>query len=665
MSQDNEFVILKPRLKTVGRGHSLRPNTSEHPESSSNLRRPRFGSNNGDLPSTTDYKYNEGRNDGLSNSHDQENWRLKGELEITRRLLLLNNSAPRPQTQSNQSTQSFSPEQEQEIFYDDEEEDLDSVSTREVKLSPPSFPPGPAGDAVSREELQQLHSKLDKVMEMVAANNGSSRSAVSASTSFYDNLERQLSTPPPSLSSIPPSYSHNYKKYADNPRDSSSVYSNYKPSNGVPTINQPLGHSGYKLPHAASSNYDDNRYGTSSNQRCHNNLDERAPYPPYGNQYDPASYAYRDMSNGHVRSSTTNGCSEWSGNNHYQDPAWKHPAGFDGIKLTRSADGYGREYERCSNQDGNYVQSGAASSRFKNSSTSFHDQEETEDADLEMRKEQEMILKQIYADRERKQMEEALSLKYIQEIQELPDLTADMERKKKEEALSMKYIQERPDLSKPPPVVTHLRDQRFKFERSDNDYPPLAGSGDQNDWHKVTKPKKIPASQKLASVKIAEDLEKKRKDDLAIKEWHQTMITREQKEKERIVQHVEEANKVKFVRDVESVIKESRPLNNRAQSLSAAPLGDVIPQPRAEKKALKKRRNQSESQASNAAFEIERRKAAVELKLRLEKQVANVTLLQRYEQAHEICWHPYTLSYLFWEGESSLGTIGKGTRTRS
>ena len=627
MSQDNEFVTVKPRLKTVGRGHSLRPNTLEHPESSSNLRRPRFGSNNGDLPSTTDY--NEGRIDGLSNSNDQENLRLKGELEITRRLLLLQNSAPKLHAQSNQSIHSFSPEHDQEIFYDDEEEDLDSVSTREVKLSPPSFPPGHAGDAVSREELQQLNSKLDKVMEMVAANNGSNRSAVSANTSFYDNLERQLRTPPPSLDSIPPSYSYNYEKYVDNPRDSSSVYSTYKPFNGVPTINQPQAQSGYKLPHAAPSNHDYNPNGYSSNQGYHNN-DGRVPY---GNNFNPAFSAFRDMSNGNVRASTNNGHSEWSGNNHYQDQAWKQPAGFDGIKFTRSAEGYGQDYEGFGNQDENYVQSGAASSRFINSTMSVHDQEETEDADLEMRKEQEMILKQIYADRERKQREEALSLKYIQEIQEVQDLAADMERRKKEEALSTKFIQERPDLSKPPPVVTHLRDQRFKFERSDNDYPPLAGSGDQNDWHKVTKPKKIPASQKLASVKIAEDLEKKRKDDLAIKEWHQEMITREQKEKERIVQHVEEANKVKFVKDVESVIKESRPLNNRAQSLSAAPLGDVIPQPRAEKKALKKRRNQSESQASNAAFEIERRKAAEELKLRLEKQVANVTSLQRYEWA--------------------------------
>ena len=144
----------------------------------------------------------------------------------------------------------------------------------------------------------------------------------------------------------------------------------------------------------------------------------------------------------------------------------------------------------------------------------------------------------------------------------------------------------------------------------------LARNGEQsNDWSRVTKPKRIPASQKLASAKIADDIEKKRKDDIAIKEWRQEMTEREQKEKERIVQNVEEGNKVKFVKDVNTVIKESRPLNNRAQSLSAAPLGEVIPQPRAEKKSLKKRN------ASIAAFEVERRKAAEELKLRLEKQV--------------------------------------------
>jgi len=605
MTHDNEFVSLKPRLKTVGRGHSLRPEF--HPDSCSNLRRPRCGSNNGDVSSSTDYKYLEGGN-------DQDNWRLKGELEITRRLLFLKNSAPKLNTQSNQSTLSFSPEQEQEIFYDDEEEDLDSVSTREVRVSPlksdASLPPGPAGDAVSRQELQELNSKLDKVMEMVAGNNGSNRSIVSVSTSFYDNLERQLSTPPPSLDSLPPNYSYNYENYGGNHRDTSPVYSNYKPPNGVPLINEPQAQSGYKLPRAATSNSDYNRNGTF-NKRFPNNLDEQAPS---GNNYDPVFSENRNSSFGNVCSSITNGYSEWSGNNHYQEQAWKQPAAFNGIiEFPRTAEGNSRVIEGSGNEAGKYfVQSGASSSRFKNPTTSVQDEEVTEDTDLEIRKEQEMILKQIYADRERKQKEEALSLKYIQG---LPDMTSDIERKQKEEALSMKFIKGRPDLSKPPPVVTHLRDQR-----SDNDYPPLAGSREQNDWYKVTKPKRIPASHKLASVKIAEDLEKKRKDDLAIKEWHQEMIAREQKEKERIVQNVEEGNKVKFVKDVGAVIKEYKPLTNRAQSLSSAPLGEVITQPRADKKALKKRRNQSESQASNAAFEVERRKAADELKLRLEKQ---------------------------------------------
>ena len=624
MFQENDNGSLKPRLKTVGRGHSNRPNTLGHQESSSSLRRPGLGSNNGDMSSSIDYNYHDGGYEGPRSANDQENWKLKGELEITRRLLLLKNSGP-DLSQSNLSSHSLSPELSQQIFYD-EEEDLDSVSTKDLKISPLksdcSLPSGPAGDGVSRQELDQLHSKPDKVLEMVAANNGSHRSVVSASTSFYDNLERQMSTPPPSLDSIPPSKSDN-RDYADFNQDN-SVYANYKSYNGGPSVNQPQARSGYELPHAGSASlhndYNLDNCGTSSKQKGGSKFDERALY---GNNYYQAYSEYQDPSN--VFFTRTNRYSNWSGNDHPQDQTRNVPASyqnkFNGDGFTNSSDfleGNGRvdeEFEYKAN-------SGDASSRF-NDQMSVNDKEETDDADLEFRNEQEMILRQIHADRERKQKEEALSLKYIQEL-ELPDLTADRERKMKEESLSLKYIQERPDLSKPPPVVAHLRDQKCSLERSDCDYPPLAlaRNGEQsNDWSRVTKPKRIPASQKLASAKIADDIEKKRKDDIAIKEWRQEMTEREQKEKERIVQNVEEGNKVKFVKDVNTVIKESRPLNNRAQSLSAAPLGEVIPQPRAEKKSLKKRRNQSESQASNAAFEVERRKAAEELKLRLEKQV--------------------------------------------
>ena len=627
MFQENDNGLLKPRLKTVGRGHSIRPNTQGQQESSSSLRRPGLDSNNGNMSSSIDYNYHEGGYEGPRRANDQENWKLKGELEITRRLLLLKNSGP-DLGQSNPSSHSLSPELSQQIFYD-EEEDLDSVSTKDLKISPlksdAGHPSGPAGDAVSRQELDQLHSKLDKVLEMVAANNGSHRSVVSASTSFYDNLERQLSTPPPSLDSIPPSYSYN-RDDADFNQDS-SVYANYKSSNRGPLINQPQAHSGYKLPYAASLHNDYNLHscGTSYNQKDGSNLDKRALY---GNNYHQAFSEYQDPSS--VFFTRSNGYSK-SGNNNHQDHTRNVPASyqntFNGNGFTNSSDfleGNGRGDEGFDYK----ANSGEASSRFNNQ-MSVNDKEETDDADLEFRNEQEMILRQIHADRERKQKEEALSLKYIQEL-ELPDLTADRERKMKEESLSLKYIQDRPDLSKPPPVVAHLRDQKCLLERSERDYhyPPLAlaGNGEQsNDWYTVTKPKKIPASQKLASAKIADDLEKKRKDDIAIQEWRQEMMEREQKEKKRIVQNVEEGNKVKFVKDVNTVIKESRPLNNRAQSLSAAPLGEVIPQPREEKKSLKKRRNQAESQASNAAFEVERRKAADELKLRLEKQVTYVS----------------------------------------
>ena len=56
-------------------------------------------------------------------------------------------------------------------------------------------------NVISRQEIDQLHSKLDK--EMVAVS-GSQRSAVTSTNSCCDKMERQrkLSMPPPSLISI-------------------------------------------------------------------------------------------------------------------------------------------------------------------------------------------------------------------------------------------------------------------------------------------------------------------------------------------------------------------------------------------------------------------------------------------------------------------------------
>ena len=619
MSQD-ESISLKPRLKAVGRGHSVRPTIVSSRESS-NQRRPRFVSNEGDLSSSSSNNHHERGSDGIRNENDAaENLRLKGELEITRRLLLIKNSTPELKQQSIPSVQSFNPEHnESPKFISDEDEEFDSVSARDV---------------ITRQELGQIHSKLDKVMEMVAAS-GSHRSVMSPTSRFCDNMERQMefSTPPPSLNSIPLNYSY-HGRHVGPHQDTGSVNSAYKPTYTdyrASHFNGSSSHSGYNL-------------GISSTHGYQDNNDNR---DPLCNDHNSTFHYKLGTANGLYSRSPVNGYSaEWSARrDEHQDTAWNFPPHQNGF------DGNCYEADKYIDND---VYSGSALSE-SNIPTLNQEAEVLDETDIAFRKEQERILRQIQVDKMHKQNEEALTMKLIQELSQHGDII-EAERKRKqqeEEALSLKYIQElslngdSPDIYKPPPssardspVVSHLHKQSFPFERSGNDFPFLVGKKDQenNDWSKVTKNKRIPASVKQASIKIAEDLEKKRKDDLAIEEWRQNMIDREEKEKSRLRRNAEEGSKVKFIRDDQVI--ESRPLNNRAQSLSAAPLGDVFLQPRAEKKSLKKRRNQSESQASNtsntsnSAFEIERKKAANELKKRLERQVTR----------YHICTHMQYLS---------------------
>ena len=56
-------------------------------------------------------------------------------------------------------------------------------------------------NVISRQEIDQLYSKLDK--ELVA-DSGSQRSVISSTESFHEKMERQrkLATPPPSLISV-------------------------------------------------------------------------------------------------------------------------------------------------------------------------------------------------------------------------------------------------------------------------------------------------------------------------------------------------------------------------------------------------------------------------------------------------------------------------------
>ena len=148
------------------------------------------------------------------------------------------------------------------------------------------------------------------------------------------------------------------------------------------------------------------------------------------------------------------------------------------------------------------------------------------------------------------------------------------------------------------------------------------------EWTKVTKPKqvRVPAQQKQASLKAAAELEKRRRNEAAMEEWRREQKMKEEEEKQRMVRSVVESRKVKSIKEVAST---GPGHTNRAQSLSAAPLGDLVPQPQ-------KRNAKKSDKNSHGANEMQRRRALEELRQRIEQQV-------NYTVTYSGCW-----TFVFW-----------------
>ena len=238
-------------------------------------------------------------------------------------------------------------------------------------------------------------------------------------------------------------------------------------------------------------------------------------------------------------------------------------------------------------------------------------------------REQEQIMLQIQAENRRKKEEESLSLKLIEDLK-LQDQGQGLQTNGGGKARSA------------PSVVDHLwqqsRNSNPQIQTSSsyvNSFPAL---GSDEGWIQVgSKPEKVkvPAHVKLASLKAASEIEQRKRDALALEEWRKGMLEREEEEKRRLVQNTEKASKVRFIKEVD---KMTNGHVNRAQCLAAAPLGSVVPQPQVSSQSLKKAAQKhtkaakkSEEQSEEIVnFERERKKAAEELKRRLEAQVCKI-----------------------------------------
>ena len=170
-----------------------------------------------------------------------------------------------------------------------------------------------------------------------------------------------------------------------------------------------------------------------------------------------------------------------------------------------------------------------------------------------------------------------------------------------------------------PSVIGHLANRATRngsYFGGESSFPALASNNVSDPtmgWTKVTKPKqvRVPAQQKQASLKAAAELEKRRRNEAAMEEWRREQKMKEEEEKQRMVKSVVESRKVKSIKEVASM---GPGHINRAQSLSAAPLGDLVPQPQ-------KRNAKKNDKNCHGANEMQRRRALEELRQRIEQQV--------------------------------------------
>ena len=222
MSSANNFEVFKPKLKTTyhargrGRGQlvgnpSLSAGTGRGAEVSPTLiplRKPvRLpASQNADTCNNSNEEmerflvkcnYEDQEVFESSEEDDDEKEKLKGELEITRRLLQVQSKNPHLGTQSSSSKMvtNGNGTVDDLIFLNE-----DVPETTAINLSPLSAPnaqPVPnvsTSEFVSKEEFSELNSKLDRVLQMVSSTGSIISPSLSPSPSFVHHDLAQAST---------------------------------------------------------------------------------------------------------------------------------------------------------------------------------------------------------------------------------------------------------------------------------------------------------------------------------------------------------------------------------------------------------------------------------------------------------------------------------------
>jgi len=218
--------------------------------------------------------------------------------------------------------------------------------------------------------------------------------------------------------------------------------------------------------------------------------------------------------------------------------------------------------------------------------------------------EQEMILKQIEAERQRKLKEEQLSLALIEQLS----------REESQGSLSQ---------------LSNARDNGAGYGSLSNsveEFPTLQQSGTVNGWTKVTKPEKTKISsnkERKTSLQVAAEMERKQKDAIMISKWREESRAREDEEVNKMLKNIEESTKLRLIKEVGGQAEDNGQV--RAGCLSAAPLAHVgiNSSSSVKQKANKKvraRTNGEKAATGMNEFESERKRAALELKQRLEAQ---------------------------------------------
>ena len=550
MSSGNSFEVLKPKLKTTAHGRGRgRGQLSGSPFLSAGMRRAAenfptlnplrkpvghkasqnadtCNSSIGEMERFLD-QCNYGDQDVFESSEedDDEKEKLRGELEITRRLLQVQSNNPHPGTSSSSSKMvtNGNGTVDDLIFLHEDVPEAPSINHSTLSAPNAQVPSVPTSEFVSKEEFSELNSKLDRVLQMVSSTGSMNylSPSLSPSPSFIHHDQAQASTPTIPLHDV---YVHSHSgteaAYQTTPTPTFEYRRRLEPS--------------FAGDYGATGGFS-NGFSAGRPQPQILGEDDRSSINSFPGSYDPLKFQLQQL-------------------------------------------------------------------------------------------EQEAIMKEIESDRRRRAEEEAASLRLIQEMNNQEECQDD-DRRAEEEAASLRLIRElQHDDSQGscvpesrPSVIGHLANQTTRngsYFGGESSFPALASnnvSDSMMGWTKVTKPKqvRVPPQQKQASLKAAADLEKKRRNEAAMEEWRREQKMKEEEEKQRIVKHVVESRKVKSIKEVAST---GPGHTNRAQSLNAAPLGDLVPQPQ-------KRNAKKNDKNFHGTNELQRRRNVEELRQRIEQQV--------------------------------------------